>query len=112
MAFVIYKWTFSESLSPPFADAAYLPTFEMIIGFELAWIENCTRWKAVLTVSYAFFTRAFCNAAGGRERAEIAEGRFPYPLWLLSDISFSLNSGSAGSRRRRWQRMVSARAKK
>ena len=41
MAFVIYKWTFSESLSPPFADAAYLPTFEMIIGFELAWIENC-----------------------------------------------------------------------
>ena len=64
MAFVIYKWTFSESLSPPFADAAYLLTFEMIIGFELAWNENCSRWKAVVTVSYAFFTRAFSNAAG------------------------------------------------
>jgi hypothetical protein len=36
----------------------------MTIGFELAWIENCTRWKAVATVSDAFFTRAFSNAAG------------------------------------------------
>ena len=64
-----------------------------------------TKWLATGVLS-VLVCAVFMLAVLVQERKPKRDGL------LLSYISFSLNSGSAGSRRRRWQRMVSARAKK
>jgi hypothetical protein len=68
-----------------------------------------THWQISFSCSAEQIPDEFLSRKGEPKSLKVD----PAPPWLLlSYISFSLNSGSAGRRRRRWQRMVSARTKK